>query len=219
MGLSSFSGLKICEFRALGKKSWLDLFFNIQAYKGIMRKINQEKSMRLLIAFLFSVSLAQASDIYKLTDKKITGEEFKLSELKGKVTLVVNIASQCGYTSQMAKLESLYQKFKDRNFLVLGVPTNDFGGQTPEDDKAMLEFCQKNYNASFPILTKKTIQGKNMRALYKFLTQESPKKFQGEVGWNFEKFLVNRKGEVVGRMRSSLDPMDKEMLQKIESQL
>lgn len=175
--------------------------------------------MHLLLALMMTLSFAHAKDFYSLTEKKITGEEFKLSDLKGKVVLIVNIASQCGYTSQLSNLESLYQKYKSKDFVVLGVPTNDFGGQTPEDDKSMMEFCQKNYNATFPILTKKTIQGKEKRPLYKLLTEEGPKKYQGEVGWNFEKFLLNRKGEIVGRMRSSLDPLDKQMLKQIEAEL
>lgn len=175
--------------------------------------------MRFFVVLMMLMGQVWARDFYSIQDKSIQGEEFKMSSLKDKVVLVVNIASQCGYTKQMETLESLYKRFKDKNFVVLGVPTNDFGGQTPEDDKAMLEFCQKNYSATFPILTKKTIKGDEKRDLYKFLTQETSKRLQGEVGWNFEKFLINRKGEVVDRMRSSLDPMDPEMIKKISAHL
>ena len=175
--------------------------------------------MRTLLVSLLFISTAFARDFYSIKDKSIDGKEFSMKELQGKVVLIVNIASQCGYTPQLEKLQALHQRFKDKNLVVLGVPTNDFGGQTPQDDKGMMEFCQKNYSATFPILTKKTVQGKEKRELYKFLTEESPKKFQGEVGWNFEKFLLNKKGEVVGRMRSSLDPLDKEMIKQIEAQL
>ncbi len=172
--------------------------------------------MKFLILFSFLSFSAFASDLYGIKEKSISGQEFPLSQLKNKVVLIVNIASQCGYTSQLEKLESLFKKYKAKDFIVLGVPTNDFGGQTPEDDKAMMEFCSKNYKATFPILTKKTIQGNEKRELYKFLTEKTPKNLQGEVGWNFEKFLVNKKGQVVNRFRSSMDPMDKEMLSKIE---
>jgi glutathione peroxidase len=171
-----------------------------------------------LLSFLFT-SLVFAQDIYSIKEKSITGEDFLMSSLKGKVVLIVNIASQCGYTPQLEKLEELYLKYKAKGLVVLGVPTNDFGGQTPEDDKAMLEFCSKKYKATFPILTKKTIQGKEKRELYKLLTEKTPKNLQGEVGWNFEKFLISKKGEVVNRMRPSLDPMDEEMFSKIEAQL
>ncbi len=171
--------------------------------------------MSLFLSLVFSFSVF-AQNVYSVKEKSITGEEFLMSSLKGKTVLIVNIASQCGYTPQLEKLEELYQKYKTKGFVVLGVPTNDFGGQTPEDDKAMKEFCSKNYKASFPILTKKTIQGEGKRELYKILTEQSAKNLQGEVGWNFEKFLVNKQGTVVHRFRSSMDPMDKDLTSKIE---
>lgn len=164
--------------------------------------------MKVLIALMLLSGSVFAADIYGIKDKTIEGKEWSTDELKGKVALIVNIASQCGYTSQLEGLEALYQKYKAQNFVVLGVPTNDYGGQTPESDEGMKEFCQKNYKASFPILTKKSILGKEKRELYEFLTEKTEKKFQAEVGWNFEKFLINRKGEVVGRFKSSTKPED-----------
>jgi glutathione peroxidase len=175
--------------------------------------------MRFLFVWLTLIHTAFAADFYSITDKSIKGEAFKMSDLKGKSVLVVNIASQCGFTGQLDDLEALYKKYKDKNFVVLGVPTNDFGGQTPEDDKAMLEFCQKNYNVSYPILTKSTVLGKDKRPLYKFLTEQSPKEFQGDVGWNFVKFLINKKGQVVGRFTSHVSPDDKDLIKKIEETL
>lgn len=175
--------------------------------------------MKFLVTFLFLVSSAWAQDFYSIKETSIKGQEFKMSDLKGKTVLVVNIASQCGYTNQLDGLEALYQKYKAKNFVVLGVPTNDFGGQTPEDDKGMLEFCQKNYQVTFPILTKKTVQGKEKRELYKFLTEKTDKEFKGEIGWNFEKFLVNKEGKVIGRFSSSVKPTDEDMNKKIEGSL
>jgi glutathione peroxidase len=175
--------------------------------------------MKLFLVLLVFMNSVFARDLYSINEKSIQGEEFKMSALKDKVVLIVNIASQCGYTGQLEKLEKLHRKYKDKNFVVLGVPTNDFGGQTPQDDQGMLEFCKKNYDATFPILTKKTIQGKEKRDLYKFLTEETPKNLQGEVGWNFEKFLINKKGEVIGRFRPSMDPLDKDLAKKIEAAL
>jgi len=174
--------------------------------------------MKFLIALLLSFS-AFAQDIYQIKDKSIEGKDLSLSAYKGKVILVVNIASQCGYTSQLEKLESLHKKYKDKGLVVLGVPTNDFGGQTPEDDAAMKEFCSKKYNVTFPLLSKKTVQGKEKRELYKYLTEKSPKNFQGDIGWNFEKFLISRKGEVVDRLKSSADPMDSDFTKKVEALL
>lgn len=175
--------------------------------------------MRILAVFLALTSFCFAQEIYSVKEKSIKGEEFKMSDLKGKTVLIVNIASQCGYTGQLEGLETIYKKYKDKNFVVLGVPTNDFGGQTPEDDKGMLEFCQKNYNVSFPILTKKTVKGDEKRELYKYLTEKTPKEFQGDIGWNFEKFLVNKEGKVVGRFKSSVAPSDREFRKKVEEVL
>lgn len=175
--------------------------------------------MRFVMIFLALMTTAFAADIYSIKDKTIKGEEFKMEDLKGKTVLIVNIASQCGYTPQLDGLEALYKKYKEKNFVVLGVPTNDFMGQTPEDDKGVLEFCQKNYNVTFPILTKKTVQGKDKRELYKYLTEQTPKEFKGEIDWNFEKFLVNKNGQVVGRYKSKVKPDDKELTKKIESSL
>ena len=175
--------------------------------------------MRFLAVLLVLMSTAFAQDFYAIKDKSIKGEDFKMESLKGKTVLVVNIASQCGYTSQLEGLESLFKKYQAKNFVVLGVPTNDFGGQTPEDDKGMLEFCQKNYQVTFPVLTKKTIKGDDKRELYKFLTEQTPKDIKGEVSWNFEKFLVNKDGKVVGRFGSSTKPTDSKLTKMIESSL
>lgn len=175
--------------------------------------------MRFILLSLFLMSTAFAQDIYSVKEKAVGGKEFPMSDLKGKVVLIVNIASQCGFTPQLEKLESLYLKYKAQGLVVLGVPTNDFGGQTPEDDKGIAQFCSKNYSVTFPVLTKKTIQGKEKRELYKILTEKSDKKFNGEVDWNFEKFLVNKNGAVVARMKSKIDPLDKDLTSKIEEEL
>lgn len=173
--------------------------------------------MRALLVFALLTTTAFAQDIYKIKDKTIEGKEFVMSSLKDKVVLIVNIASQCGYTPQLAELQALYEKFKDKGFVVLGVPTNDFGGQTPESDVGMKDFCTRNYNVSFPILRKSTILGKEKRELFKYLTEKSSHK--GEVDWNFEKFLVNRQGEVVNRWKSKAKPMDEEITSAVKKAL
>ena len=175
--------------------------------------------MRAIFVFLLMISSVFAQDIFKIKDKSIEGKEFDMSSLKGKVTLIVNIASQCGYTPQLSELEALYQKYKAQGLVVLGVPTNDFGGQTPESDVGMKDFCTKNYNATFPILKKSTVQGKDKRELYKYLTEKTSKDMQGEIGWNFEKFLVNKQGEVVARFKSSAKPMEEEIRSQVEKLL
>lgn len=174
--------------------------------------------MRLILSALslaFSLSVT-AAPFHSITERDIDGQEFKLSSLKGKPVLVVNIASQCGFTSQLDDLQKLNDKYKGKGLVVLGVPTNDFGGQTPEDDKGMKEFCQKKYSVNFPLLAKGTVKGKDTRPLYKFLTQESGKASEGEIGWNFVKFLVAADGKVVKRWSSMTNPLDKEVTQEIE---
>lgn len=175
----------------------------------------------ILLAMLFALPVI-AETLYEndITETTIDGKKFEVDEnLKGKTVLFVNIASQCGYTTQMTDLEALYQKYKAKGFVLVGVPTNDFGGQTPEDDKAMMEFCQKKYSATYPILKKGTIKGKEKRKLYEYLTTRSDKKFQGEVDWNFQKYLVDKTGNVVGKYRSSIKPLDAELTKDIEKNL
>jgi glutathione peroxidase len=173
----------------------------------------QGEIMRTFLLGLFFSSSVMAASIYGIKEKTIEGQDFSTDSLKGKVVLIVNIASQCGYTPQLSGLEALYQKYKAKNFVLLGVPTNDFGGQTPEDDKGMKEFCSKKYNVTFPLLNKRTVQGKEKRPLYQVLAASD------EIGWNFEKFLVNKKGEVIERFKSGVSPDDKDLQTKIEAQL
>ncbi len=157
--------------------------------------------MRILFFLLALSAQAWAVPFHDLTEKDIDGKAYPLAALKGKSVLVVNIASQCGYTDQLADLQKLHAKYASRGFIVLGVPSNDFGGQTPEDDQGMKEFCQKKYNVAFPLLSKGPVKGDAKRPLYAHLTGESAKK--GEVTWNFTKFLVNGDGVVVGRWSAS----------------
>lgn len=171
-----------------------------------------------LVCFLFTLT-AFAAPFHSISEKDIDGKDFKLASLKGKVVLVVNIASQCGFTGQLEDLQKLHEKYKNRGVVVLGVPSNDFGGQTPEDDKGMKEFCQKKYSVSFPLLSKGTVKGKETRPLYRFLTQESGKSNEGEIGWNFVKFLVDQKGSVVKRWSSMTNPMDQEVTSEIDKLL
>lgn len=174
--------------------------------------------MKVLIVLFLMIQVCYAG-LYEISETTIDGQEISMSQFKDQVVLIVNIASQCGYTPQLENLEKIYQKYKGQKFTIIGVPTNDFMGQTPEEDKAIKEYCQKKYGVTFPLLKKQTIQGKEKRKLYKYLTEDVAKKFQGEVSWNFEKFLFNKKGELVGRFRPSMDPMDKKITSLIEQSL
>jgi glutathione peroxidase-family protein len=155
-------------------------------------------------AFLILLALSTqvfAIPFHQVVEKDIDGKAYPLSALKGKPVLVVNIASQCGYTDQLSDLQKVHQKYVSQGLVVLGVPSNDFGGQTPEDDAGMKEFCQKKYNVAFPLLSKGPVKGSGKRALYTYLADESAKK--GDVTWNFTKFLVNGEGVVVARWSAS----------------
>lgn len=162
--------------------------------------------MRFFILFLALSTQVMAMPFHQIVDKDIDGKDYPLMQLKGKPVLVVNIASQCGYTGQLEDLQKLHQKFSPQGLVVLGVPSNDFGGQTPEDDAGMKEFCQKKYNVSFPLLRKGPVSGKDRRPLYTHLTKESAK--PGDVSWNFTKFLVDKNGVVVQRWSASEDDED-----------
>jgi glutathione peroxidase len=140
-----------------------------------------------------------------------------LDEHKGKVVLVVNIATRCGYTGQLDGLEKLYQKYQSQGLVVLGVPSNDFGSQTPEPDAEVKKFCKLNYGVSFPLTAKLVVQGPKKDPLFTRLTKtESGEK---EIGWNFEKFLVDRSGNLINRFSSGTEPDDAKLIAAVTAAL
>jgi glutathione peroxidase len=144
------------------------------------------------------------------------GKEKLLSDYKGKVLLIVNVASKCGYTPQYAGLEKLYETYKDKALVVLGFPCNQFGGQEPGSMEEIQTFCQVNYGVTFPIMQKIEVNGPNQAPLYAKLTQTEP---AGPIGWNFEKFVVGKDGRVVGRFKSKVAPDSPELVGTIEQAL
>lgn len=189
--------------------------------------------MRFLIlaaVLAFPVALCQADDAKKKGDKvsgpldfklkDIDGKDADLSAYKGKVVLIVNVASKCGLTPQYKALEALYEKNKDAGFVIIGVPANEFGGQEPGTDKEIKEFCTTKYKVSFPMMSKVVVKGDGIDPLYKFLTsKETNGKYAGEITWNFEKFLVNRKGEVAARFEPKVKPDSDEVTKAIAAEL
>ena len=142
---------------------------------------------------------------FKLND--LNGKIFDFKNLKGKVVLIVNVASKCGFTGQYNGLQRLYNDFKDQGFIVIGVPSNDFGGQEPGSSTEIKDFCYLNFNVSFPLLEKSTIKGKNAIPLYQFLTDKKlHPKTGGAISWNFNKFLIDQNGQVVNRYSSFTKP-------------
>lgn len=147
------------------------------------------------------------------------GQLRPLHEFRGQVVMAVNTASRCGYTPQYEGLQKVHSRFKGKGFTVLGFPSNDFGGQEPGSDKEIKEFCKVNFNIDFPLFQKNAVKGDGKQPVFKFLTEHAPKEQQGEVKWNFEKFLVNRKGEVAARYPSSVKPDDAALVAKLEELL
>jgi glutathione peroxidase len=156
---------------------------------------------------------------YDLTAYDPEGRVVPLSKFEGYVSLVVNTASRCGFTSQYRGLEKLYQDFKDDRFVVLAFPSNDFGGQEPGTNSEIREFCDLRYRITFPIFAKDSVTGIEKQPVYKFLTEESGDCFKGDPGWNFVKFLVNRRGEVIGRFSALTRPSSTKLIRAIRSAL
>ncbi|MEO5781128.1 MULTISPECIES: glutathione peroxidase [Arthrobacter] len=149
----------------------------------------------------------------------IDGRTTDFGRFKGDVVLVVNVASECGFTAQYAGLEALYNKFRDRGFHVLGVPCNQFGGQEPGAGSEIVEFCSRNFGVSFPLTAKAKVRGKDRHPLYAELTKFKTGMLPGLVKWNFEKFLVNRDGEVVGRFAPTVEPDSAAVIDAIQALL
>lgn len=160
------------------------------------------------------------SSIYDFTVKDIDGNDIKLETFTGKVLLIVNVASKCGFTSQYEGLQKLYTQYKDRGLVVLGFPANNFLNQEPGTDEEIKQFCSLNYNVTFPMFAKISVKGKDQAPLYRFLTEkETNPEFSGAISWNFNKFLVDRQGKIVARFDSKIKPESKEVIVAIEKAL
>ncbi|BAY24840.1 glutathione peroxidase [Calothrix sp. NIES-2100] len=158
-----------------------------------------------------------STNISDITVTTINGENKQLSEYQGKVLLIVNVASYCGYTSQYEGLEKLNQEYKDAGLKILGFPCNDFGAQEPGSNEEIVQFCTSKFGVSFELFDKIQTKGPQEHPLYARLTNAVEP--TGPVAWNFEKFLVNKQGEVVGRFKSSVKPYSPELIATIESEL
>jgi glutathione peroxidase len=152
--------------------------------------------------------------------KDIDGKDVDLAKYKGKVLLIVNTASQCGKTPQYKDLQAIYEKYKGQGFEVLAFPANEFGSQEPGNNAQIKEFCSTHYQVAFPLFSKIVVKGKGIDPLYNFLTNQSTNpKFAGEIPWNFTKFLVNRKGEVIARFEPRATPTSAAVSEAIDKAL
>ena len=160
-------------------------------------------------------SLFAASSIHEFNMNSIDGKPAPLAAYKGKIVLVVNVASRCGFTPQYTGLEALYEKYKDQGLVIVGFPANNFGAQEPGTDEEIKTFCSSKYNVTFPMYSKISVKGADKAPLYEYLTSTGG----GDVKWNFTKFLVGRDGKVIERFESKVEPQSPELTGAVEKAL
>jgi glutathione peroxidase len=152
--------------------------------------------------------------------KSLDGKDLELPQYQGKVVLIVNVASKCGYTPQYKGLEALYEKYQKDGLVVLGVPANEFGAQEPGSNEEIAKFCESKYGVTFPMTAKVVVKGNGICPLYRHLTsKETDPKFGGDIKWNFTKFLISKDGQIVARFEPKVKPESKEMVEAVEAEL
>lgn len=161
------------------------------------------------------MSLPAATNVHEFTLNDIDGKPVSLAGFKGKVVLIVNVASRCGFTPQYTGLEALYEKYKDQGFVIVGVPANNFGSQEPGTNEEIKTFCTRKCNVSFPMMSKVSVKGDDITPLYKYLTETKG----GDVKWNFTKFLIGKDGQITERFESAVKPDDPALTAAVESAL
>jgi glutathione peroxidase len=178
-------------------------------------------AMLLLLCLMFCAALmAGDKTIYDFTLNSIDGQPAPLSAYKGKVVMLVNVASRCGFTPQYTALESIYEKYQALGFVIVGIPANNFGAQEPGTNEEIKTFCSTKYNVKFPMMAKVSVKGDDKTPLYQYLTDKSANPATGgEIQWNFTKFLVGPNGQVVARFESKVTPDSPEVTSAIEKAL
>ena len=169
---------------------------------------------------LMSAIAFAASGVYDFTLDSLKGQPTPLADFKGKIMLVVNVASQCGYTPQYEGLQALYMKYKDQGFVITGFPANNFGGQEPGSNEEIGAFCKSKYGVTFPMFSKISVKGSDIAPFYRYLTDKTANpKTGGDIQWNFTKFLVDRNGKVIQRFEPAVEPLSKELETAVQSAL
>jgi glutathione peroxidase len=166
---------------------------------------------------LSSVSASAAQTIYDFAVQTIDGDKKSLADYQGKVLLVVNTASRCGFTPQYAGLEKVYQTYKDQGFEILAFPANNFKEQEPGSNAEIKEFCSLKYKTTFPLFAKISVKGNDIAPLYKYLTTQPG--FDGDISWNFNKFLIDRHGKIIARFGSKVTPEDPQIVDEVKQLL
>ncbi|HVS87930.1 MAG TPA: glutathione peroxidase [Candidatus Acidoferrum sp.] len=177
---------------------------------------------QVLFCLLFCTAALMAADksVFDFTLNSIDGQSTPLASFKGKVVMLVNVASRCGFTPQYSALEAIYEKYKGRGFVIVGIPANNFGAQEPGSNQEIKTFCATKYKVSFPMMSKVSVKGDGITPLYQFLTDKSASpKTGGEIQWNFTKFLVGPDGHVITRFEPEVTPDSPEVIAAIEKAL
>jgi glutathione peroxidase len=177
---------------------------------------------KLLVSLLLCATVLMAAEksVHEFTLNSIDGQPAPLAAYKGKVVLLVNVASRCGFTPQYSALESVYEKYKDRGLVIVGIPANNFGAQEPGTNEEIKTFCKTKYSVSFPMMAKVSVKGGDITPLYQFLTDKSANPHTGgEIKWNFTKFLVGPDGRVVARFEPDVTPDSPQVTSAIEKAL
>lgn len=194
-------------------------------------KLASACAVAFVCAAIFAISISSRANrtpdsgekmnsIYDFSLKDIDRKEVSLSQYRGKVVLIVNVASRCGYTPQYQGLQNVYLKYKDRGFVTLGFPANNFMGQEPGTEEEIKTFCSIKYNVTFPMFSKVSVKGDDIHPLYKFLTsKETNPEFGGDIKWNFNKFLVDKSGKIIARFEPGVKPESDQVIQAIEKAL
>jgi glutathione peroxidase len=167
-----------------------------------------------LAVLILSLMFFSASSVYEFKLKTIDGQNFSLSEYKGKKVLIVNTASKCGFTPQYAELQKLADQYKDK-LVVVGFPANNFANQEPSANADIKTFCQKNFGVTFPLSSKISVKGNDIDPLFAYLTSAPNPDFTGEIKWNFEKFLIDENGKLIHRYRSNVTPLSPEITKEL----
>lgn len=184
------------------------LTFTLMSFKGIYTSVSD---------FEMKTKETENMDIYQFKVTDLYGEEFDFASLKGKKIMIVNTASECGLTPQYEQLQMLYSNYKDKNFVIVGFPANNFGAQEPGTDEQIATFCKENYGVDFPMMSKISVKGEDMHPLYQFLTQKSKNGVaDSEVQWNFQKYLINEEGDLDQVIDPRTSPVSREIVLWIE---
>ena len=170
----------------------------------------------ILLLSILSMTTIKSQSFYDLSIKSIDNTTIKMSEFKGKYVMIVNVASYCGYTSQYADLQELSQKYTNQ-LVILAVPCNQFGAQEPGSEQEIKTFCENKFNVTFPLTEKVNVKGKNQHLLYAWLTNKQHNRLDNfQVSWNFNKFLINKNGELIAFFKSGVNPLDDQIIKKLK---